>query len=88
MNDPAVRTHVVAWLALLALLALTLGSAYVPLHGFNTAINLGIACAKASIVAIFFMRLRSAGTLVRLAAAIGAVWLALLIGLGLTDFLH
>jgi cytochrome c oxidase subunit IV len=80
------RTYVLVWVALLALLLITLGSAYFPLGRLNTAINLAIAAAKALLVAFFFMHLRSAHPILRIAAAAGFFWLALLIGLSLTDF--
>jgi cytochrome c oxidase subunit 4 len=75
------------WAALLALLALTLGSSYVPLAGFNMTVNLAVACAKATLVALFFMKLRASDALVRFAAGIGVVWFLILVGLSLTDFL-
>ena len=81
---PPARTYVLVWVALLALLLLTLGSAYVPLGRLNAAINLAIAAAKALLVVFFFMHLRSAHSMLRTAA--GFFWLAILIGLSLTDF--
>jgi cytochrome c oxidase subunit 4 len=83
---PPVRTYVLVWVALIVLLLLTLGSAYVPLGRFNAAINLAIAAAKALLVAFFFMHLRSAHSMLRIAATAGFFWLAILIGLSLTDF--
>jgi cytochrome c oxidase subunit 4 len=80
------RTCVLAWVALLALLLVTLGSAYVPLGRLNAANNLAIAAAKALLVAFFFMHLRSAHPMLRIAATAGCFWLAILIGLSLTDF--
>ncbi|HEX6506821.1 MAG TPA: cytochrome C oxidase subunit IV family protein [Chloroflexota bacterium] len=79
------RGLVLVWLALLVLLALTVGSSYVPLHGWNATINIAIAAVKAALVAIFFMRLRASGALVRLIAASGVIWALILIGLSLVD---
>ena len=42
--------------------------------------------AKALLVAFFFMHLRSAHYMLRIAAMAGFFWLAILIGLSLTDF--
>jgi cytochrome c oxidase subunit 4 len=81
------KAYLGVWAALLALLALTLGSSYISLGGFNTTVNLAIACAKAALVAVFFMNLRNSDTLVRFAAGIGVVWFLILVGLSLTDFL-
>ncbi|HET8877117.1 MAG TPA: cytochrome C oxidase subunit IV family protein [Casimicrobiaceae bacterium] len=80
------RSYVLVWLALIGLLVVTLASAYVPLGWANSAINLAIAVAKALLVAFFFMHLRSAHYMLRIAAMAGFFWLAILIGLSLTDF--
>jgi cytochrome c oxidase subunit 4 len=71
----------------MALLGLTLGSAFVPMGAFNTAVNLAIATAKALLVAIFFMHLRHASGLNRVASTLGLLWLALLLVLTVADFL-
>jgi cytochrome c oxidase subunit 4 len=77
---------VLTWLGLMLLLALTLGSSYVPLGPWNTAINMAVSCAKALLIALIFMELGRAGALVRIAAVTGLVWLALLFGLSATDY--
>jgi cytochrome c oxidase subunit 4 len=73
------------WLALLALLAATLASAYVPMGAWNSALNLAIAAAKALLIALFFMELRRGPALARLAAAAGLIVLALLFSLSWAD---
>lgn len=77
---------VLTWLGLMLLLALTLGSSYIPLGPWNTAINTGVSCTKALLIALFFMDLAHAGALVRIAAVAGLLWLALLFGLSGTDY--
>jgi cytochrome c oxidase subunit 4 len=77
--------YVRVWLALIALLLLTMGSAYLKLGWANGAVNLAIAFAKTLLVMMFFMHLRSAHHLLRLVAVAGFFWLALLIGLAFTD---
>lgn len=83
---PAVKTYVIVWLALMSLLGFTLGSAYVNLGWLNSVLNIGIAIAKSLLVMLFFMHLRSSHTVLRVFAAAGFFWLALLIGLAMTDF--
>lgn len=78
--------YVLTWLALMVLLALTAGSSYIPMGPWNTIVNMGISCAKALLIAIFFMHLRHAGALLRIAAVAALVWLALLFGLSGTDY--
>jgi len=80
------RPLILTWLALLALLVTSAGSAWLPLGWLNSAISLGIACAKALLVALVFMRLRQAHALLRLAAVAGLVTLVLLFGLAGADY--
>lgn len=79
--------YFLVWLALMGLLTLTVASSFVPLHGWNSTLNLAIAGAKAALVAWVFMRLRGGTPLVRLVAAAAMMWVAILIGLSLTDLL-
>jgi cytochrome c oxidase subunit 4 len=79
-------TYVLTWLALMVLLAVTAASSYIPMGVWNTAINMAISCAKALLIALFFMQLRHAGALLRIAALVGLLWLALLFGLSYSDF--
>jgi cytochrome c oxidase subunit IV len=79
-------SYVLTWLALMILLALTTASAYMPMDGWNTVANMGISCAKAVLIALFFMHLRHAGALLRIAALAGLLWLALLFGLSWSDY--
>ena len=64
------RPLVLTWLALLALLALSAGSAWIPLGWINTAIGLAVATVKALLVALVFMRLRAGHPLLRLTNAV------------------
>jgi cytochrome c oxidase subunit 4 len=75
------------WLALLALLGISLGSAYLRLGLGNAAANYGIATLKALLVAIVFMHLRSAGALIRLVAGAGLFWLVVFFALTFSDVL-
>lgn len=76
------------WAALLALLAATLGLAYVPLPApMNILVALGISVAKALLVLALFMKLCRAPALTRAAAAAGLFWLAVLFALSATDYL-
>jgi cytochrome c oxidase subunit 4 len=84
---PAARAYLLVWAALIALLLLTLGSAYLKLGWLNGPINLAIALVKALLVMIFFMHLRSGHHMLRIVAAAGFFWLVILIGLAFTDIL-
>jgi cytochrome c oxidase subunit 4 len=74
------------WAALLALLAGTVASAFVPLGSGNAVINLAIAGMKATLVAIFFMHLLHGGALLRLVVAAALFLLSLLLGLSASDY--
>lgn len=72
-----------AYVSLLALLALTVGSSYLDLGGFNSALNLLIAAAKAAVIAVLFMQVLRQGVLPRLAIAAIGLWLGILYSLTL-----
>jgi cytochrome c oxidase subunit 4 len=80
------RPLVLTWLALLALLGLSAGTAWIPLGWMNTAIGLTVATVKALLVAIVFMRLRASHPLLRLTALAGLVTLVLLFALSGADY--
>ena len=75
------------WLALLVLLGITVGSAYIPLGVFNGIINYTIAAAKAALVLIFFMHLDRSRALLRLAALSGIFWVLFMFSLSFGDYL-
>jgi cytochrome c oxidase subunit 4 len=81
------RRNLIVWLALMLLVALTLGLAFLPLGSFNLPIALAIAAAKALLVAFMFMELRLAKPFVFLAASAGVVWLLIMFTLTFSDLL-
>ena len=80
-------TFAFVYCALLGLLAATMGVAHLQLGAWNPVLNLSIAATKAFLIAWFFMHVREGPPLVRLAAFGGLLWLAILFGLSLTDWL-
>jgi cytochrome c oxidase subunit IV len=80
------RHVLVAWLALIALMLTSLGSAYLRLGPWNPVAGLVIAAIKSSIVMWLFMGLVRAGALLRIVAAAGVAMLALLFGLSGVDY--
>jgi cytochrome c oxidase subunit IV len=72
--------------ALLALLGLTWGIGYLDLGPFNLIFALGVAIAKALLVAMFFMHVKGSSRLLHLAAAAGILWLFILIALTFADY--
>jgi cytochrome c oxidase subunit 4 len=82
-----IRRFVLVWVALIACLLATFGSAYIPMGPLNGVVNLAIAVAKALLVAIFFMHLRTDRPILRVPAAAALFTLALLFSLSLADYL-
>lgn len=76
------RTYFFVYLALMLLLAATVGATFLPLSPFHLVISVGIAIAKAILVMLFFMHLRH--TRARTIFLIGGGILLLLILMGLT----
>jgi cytochrome c oxidase subunit 4 len=85
-NRRTYRRSILVWIALMILLMLSFGSAYIKLGAWNSVINLAIAAMKALLVAAFFMHLRNSPALLRIVAATGLLMLALLLGLSHTDY--
>ena len=90
MTDPTYPrpvVYVLVWLAMLALLAVTVGTAFMPLGWANTPVNLAISATQATLVMLFSMHLRSAHPLLKIIAIIGFVGIAIMITLTLFDVL-
>ncbi len=67
--------------------ALTWAIAYVDLGPFNLIVALGVAIAKAIVIALFFMHIKGSSRLLHLAAVAGMIWLLFLISLTLGDYI-
>ncbi len=83
------RTPALALAGLLILLAINIGFAYLPVgQAIRLPVKLTICVAMAFALMVFCMHLHRATGLLRLAAAVGFVWIGIMIGLMLTDFLN
>jgi cytochrome c oxidase subunit IV len=80
------KTYVFVFLGLIGLTILTTGVAYINLGPLNTVAALVIAFSKMLLVVLFFMHLRHSGGLIRVVLLAGFFWLALLIGLTMSDY--
>ncbi|HEV2673241.1 MAG TPA: hypothetical protein VGV37_01785 [Aliidongia sp.] len=74
------------WLLLLALLAATLGLAYLPLGPAAMPAALIVAFAMAAMIALTCMRLASAPRLAAIFAISGLCWILVLVTLGGADY--
>lgn len=81
------RRVIPVWLGLMALLGVTCVLAYAPLQDWSPAVGFGIAATQAALIGLLFMRLIQAPALIRLTAACGLFWSAILFTLTLADVL-
>ncbi len=79
------RTYFIVYAALVALTVVTVLVSYVNLGLMNVVVALAIASVKASLVALFFMHLKSEDRLVWGFALVPLAFLALIIGGTLLD---
>ena len=73
--------------ALIVGTALTVAAAFVDMGALNNVVMLLIACTKAALVILFFMHVRWSTRLTWVVAASGFVWLLILFGLTMQDYL-
>ncbi|HEX4480272.1 MAG TPA: cytochrome C oxidase subunit IV family protein [Rudaea sp.] len=88
MSNPSVRTlrlYLIVWLALMALVALTVASAYVKLSGFNLVTSMLISAAKTALVMTLYMELRREHGTTVVFALTGFFWLILMIAPTVAD---
>jgi len=67
--------------------ALTVGAAFVDMGALNNVVMLAIACTKALLVVLFFMHVRWSSRLTWVIAASGFVWLLIMFGFTLADYM-
>ncbi|MGD0012796.1 MAG: cytochrome C oxidase subunit IV family protein [Terriglobia bacterium] len=79
------KLYILVFAVLIMLTGLTTGVAFINLGKWNTVAALVIAVCKASLVVLFFMHLRWSSNLLRIVVASSLLWLAILIGLTLSD---
>jgi cytochrome c oxidase subunit 4 len=79
------KLYILVFTALIVLTGLTTGVAFINLGKWNTVAALVIAVCKASLVVLFFMHLRWSSDLLRIVVASSLLWLAILIGLTISD---
>jgi cytochrome c oxidase subunit 4 len=81
------RIYVIILFALLVGTALTVWASYVDLGIFNPIIALAIACTKATLVVLFFMHVKYATKLTKLAIFCGGFLFLTLVGMTLADYI-
>jgi cytochrome c oxidase subunit IV len=85
MHEPALL-YVIAWLVLLVLTGISIGTAFLGLGMYAPVIEFGIAATQAAIIFILFMRLKGPPSLKWIFAGGSFLWLLFLYGLSMTDY--
>lgn len=91
-HESHVRSYVIVFALLLVLLGATVGAAFIDFHEFlpghfwNMSIAASIAIAKAVLIILFFMHVKTGPRRVVVFAMGGFLWLALMIALFMADY--
>jgi cytochrome c oxidase subunit 4 len=81
------RVYYLVFTALMVGTYLTVQAAFIDLGAFNTVVALAIACAKATLVVLYFMHVKYS-TRLTWAVVVGSVfWLGILLALTFGDYL-
>ena len=88
MSDHVVpqRVYFAIFFALMALTALTVWVAFMDLGPLNTVVAITIACAKATLVVLYFMHVRYGSRLTPVFIGAGLIWMIVLIALTMSDY--
>jgi cytochrome c oxidase subunit IV len=81
------RVYYLVFLALMVGTAVTVWVAYLDLGFANTAVAMGIAVTKATLVILYFMHVKYGSRLTWVVVASGFIWLGILFALGMSDYL-
>ena len=88
MNDTSsTKMYYVVYIALVALTLITCALSSASQVSWHATVGLGIASVKAGLIAVFFMHILTTDRLPWLALLAGILWLCILLGLTLTDYL-
>lgn len=80
------KTYIFVYVALLVLLLLTYVADSIDMGSLNLVVALAVAICKTLLIVYFFMHVRTSERLIWLFATAGFLWLAILLGLTLSDF--
>jgi cytochrome c oxidase subunit 4 len=86
-DTSSTKTYYIVYFALVALTLITCALSLTPHVGWHATVGLGIASLKAGLIAVFFMHILSADRLPWLTLLAGILWLSILLGLTLADYL-
>jgi cytochrome c oxidase subunit 4 len=79
-------TYAIIFAALLIGTAITIGASYIDMGQWNPVIAIAIACAKATLVVLFFMHIKYSSKLMKLTVGAGLFTFLVLVGMSLSDY--
>ncbi len=82
-----IRTYLLIFAALFVLLILTVLASLIDIGIFNIVLAMTIAIVKAVLIILYFMHVRYSSRLTWLFAGAGFLWLAILLGLTMADYI-
>jgi cytochrome c oxidase subunit 4 len=82
----SVREYLVVYFALLGLMALTFGAAFLDLGPANFGVGMGIAALKTALILMFFMHVKFSEKLVWVFSTAAILWLLIMIIGFLNDY--
>ena len=80
-------TYAIIFGALLVGTALTIGASYLEMGPWNPVVAIAIACAKATLVVLFFMHIKYSSKLMKLTVGAGVFTFLILVGMSLSDYI-
>ena len=83
----SLKNYLLIFATLMILTGITIAVAFVDLGFLNTVVALSIAGFKATLVVLYFMHLRYSSSLPKLFWVAGLLWLAILLGFTMSDYL-
>ncbi|OQA41958.1 MAG: hypothetical protein BWY52_02387 [Chloroflexi bacterium ADurb.Bin325] len=86
-NAAELRTYLLVFVALLALVGATVGVALIDLGPFGPIVALLIAGVKAGLIMVFFMHIRKTTKVAWIFVALGLLWLFIMLSLTMADYL-
>jgi len=81
------RTYFLIFFALLVGTALTIGATYLDMGPWNPVVAIAIACAKATLVVLFFMHIKYSSKLMKLTVGAGLFTFLILVGMSMSDYI-
>jgi cytochrome c oxidase subunit 4 len=79
-------TYLIIFASLLVGTALTIAASYWDVGPWNPVIAIAIACAKATLVVLFFMHIKYSSKLMKLTVGAGLFTFLILVGMSLADY--